>query len=151
MKKIVIIAVLIAPLSIPSVVPAIEIAERITDREIVERLTRLEEGQNTLRAEIKANTDAIKQLREDMRQLREDMNSQFNRIAGIFTALVVAVIGFAIWDRRTMTRPFEVKVKKIEDEITENRIKLNDLLNAFKTLGKTDKEVAEILKRFNLL
>lgn len=144
MKRIVIIAALIAALFIPSIVPAIERAERITDREIVERLTRLEEGQNTLRVEIKANSDAIKNL-------RDDMNSQFNRIAAIFTALVVAVIGFAIWDRRTMIRPFETKVKKIEDEITENRTKLNDLLNAFKTLGKTDKKVAEILKRFNLL
>ncbi|MEK6679862.1 MAG: hypothetical protein AABY39_10650 [Nitrospirota bacterium] len=102
MKRIVVIAALITTLFIPSIVPAIERAERITDREIVERLTRLEEGQNTLRVEIKANSDAIKHL-------RDDINSQFNRMAAIFTALVVAVIGFAIWDRRTMIRPFETK------------------------------------------
>lgn len=144
MKRIVIITVLITALFIPSIVPAIESAQRITDREIVERLTRLEEGQKALESQ-------IKQLREDMNTQFNRIDSQFNRIAAIFTALVVAVIGFAIWDRRTMIRPFEVKVKKIEDEITENRTKLNDLLNAFKTLGKTDKKVAEILKRFNLL
>ncbi len=144
-------AALIAVLFIPSIATAIERAERISDREIVERLTRLEEGQ-------KALENQMKQLRDDMNAQFNRIDSQFNRIdsqfnrlAAIFTALVVAVIGFAIWDRRTMIRPFETKVKKIEDEITENRTKLNDLLNAFKTLGKTDKKVAEILKRFNLL
>ncbi len=144
MKRIVIASALIAALFIPSAVPAIEKAERITDREIVERLTRLEEGQNALQSQ-------MKQLREDMNLQFNRIDSQFNRIAAIFTALVVAVIGFAIWDRRTMIKPFEVKVKKIEDEITENRAKLHDLLGAFKSLGKTDKKVAEILKRFNLL
>ena len=72
---------------------AIESAPHISDREIVERLTRLEEGQNTLRAE--------------MKQLREDMNTQFDRLTnimlgifGAFAALCGGTIWFALWDRR---------------------------------------------------
>jgi len=155
MKKIAIIMGLITALTIPSLVLAIETAPRISDREIIERLTRLEEGQNTLRAEIRANTEAINQLREDtskqINQLREDMNTQFNRMVAIFTTLVIAIIGFAFWDRRTMIRPFETKVRKIEDEIAENRGTIHSLIDSLRALSKSDEKVAQVLKRFNLL
>ena len=123
---------------------AIETAPHISDREIVERLTRLEEGQGSLRGEVK--------------QLREDMNKQFDRlvnivlcIIGVFASMCGGTIWFALWDRRSMIRPFEDKVKKIEDDIAENRNKLHTLIETFKTLSKTDEKVATILKKFNLL
>ena len=137
---------------------AIETAPHISDREIVERLTRLEEGQGALREE-------VKQLREDMNKQFERVDTQFDRIdkqfdrivnimlgiLGAFAAMCGGTIWFALWDRRTMIRPFEDKVKKIEDDISENRNKLHTLLEAFKTLSKTDEKVANILKKFNLL
>jgi len=143
-----VIAALISLLFFPSISPATERASGITDREIVERLTRLEEGQ-------KAMSTQIKQLREDMstqtKQLREDMNTQFNRMAAIFTALVASIIGFAIWDRRSMIRPFENKVKNIETEIAQNRNKLHSLIETLRELSKTDEKVAKVLKSFHLL
>lgn len=69
----------------------------------------------------------------------------------VFAGIVAVTIGFAIWDRRTMIRPFERKVKDIEDELAENRSKLHSLLEALKSLSKTNEKVAEVLKRFNLL
>ena len=137
---------------------AIETAPHISDREIVERLTRLEEGQGALREE-------VKQLREDMNKQFDLVDTQFDRIdkqfdrivnimlgiLGAFAAMCGGTIWFALWDRRTMIRPFEDKVKKIEDDISENRNKLHTLLEAFKTLSKTDEKVANILKKFNLL
>jgi len=130
---------------------AIETAPHISDREIVERLTRLEEGQGALREE-------VKQLREDMNKQFDRADAQFDRIVnimlgilGAFAAMCGGTIWFALWDRRTMIRPFEDKVKKIEDDISENRNKLHTLLEAFKTLSKTDEKVANILKKFNLL
>ena len=128
-----------------------ETAPHISDLEIVERLTRLEEGQGALRGE-------IKQLREDMNKQFDRIDAQFDRIVnimlgifGAFAAMCGGTIWFALWDRRTMIRPFEDKVKKIEDDISENRNKLHTLLEAFKTLSKTDEKVANILKKFNLL
>lgn len=151
MKKAITIIGLIATFSIPSVIFAIEKAPRISDREIVERLTRLEEGQ-------KATNESIKQLREDMNKQFERIDSQFNRltnimlgILGAFTGLLGGTIWFALWDRRTMIRPFEDKVKKMDDEIAENRSKLYALFDALKSLSKTDEKVAEVLKKFNLL
>ncbi|MBM4055828.1 MAG: hypothetical protein FJ264_14435 [Planctomycetes bacterium] len=144
---------------------AIETAPHISDREIVERLTRLEEGQNVLRAEIRANADAIGQLREDMNKQFDRVDAQFDRIDkqfdrlvhimlgifGAFATLCGGTIWLALWDRRTMIRPFEDKVKKTEDDIAENRNKLHTLLEAFRSLSKTDEKVANILKKFNLL
>ena len=128
-----------------------ENAPHISDLEIVERLTRLEEGQGALREE-------IKQLREDMNKQFDRVDAQFDRIVnimlgifGAFAAMCGGTIWFALWDRRAMIRPFEDKVKKIEDDISENRNKLHTLLEAFKTLSKTDEKVANILKKFNLL
>jgi DNA repair exonuclease SbcCD ATPase subunit len=161
---------------VSSVVAAGEPALTLTEREIVERLTRLEEGQNTLRAEIqgveqslraeiRANTEAIRQLRVDMNQLRADMNqlrtdiqAQFGQliylmvgVVGAFGAIVAVTIGFAMWDRRTMIRPFETKVKEIEEALSDNRQRLHSLLEALRTLSQTDERVAEVLRRFNLL
>ena len=137
---------------------SIETAPHISDREIVERLTRLEEGQGTLRGE-------VKQLREDMNKQFERVDTQFDRmdkqfdrlvnivlcIIGVFAFMCGGTIWFALWDRRSMVRPFEEKVKKIEDDIAENRNKLHTLIETFKTLSKTDEKVASILKKFNLL
>ncbi|MBM4055826.1 MAG: hypothetical protein FJ264_14425 [Planctomycetes bacterium] len=137
---------------------AIETSPHISDREIVERLARLEEGQNTLRAEIRANADAIGNLREDMNKQFDRIDKQFDRLVhimlgifGAFATLCGGTIWFALWDRRTMIRPFEDKVKKIEDDIAANRNKLHTLIEAFRTLSKTDEKVAAILKKFNLL
>ncbi len=130
---------------------AVEASPHISDREIVERLTRLEDGQVSLRGE-------VKQLREDINKQFERVDTQFDRlvnivlcIIGVFASMCGSTIWFALWNRRTMIRPFEDKVKKIEDDISENRNKLHTLLEAFKTLSKTDEKVANILKKFNLL
>ena len=130
---------------------AIETAPHISDREIVEGLTRLEDGQISLRGE-------VKQLREDINKQFDRIDKQFDRlvnivlcIIGVFASMCGGTIWFALWDRRSMIRPFEDKVKKIEDDTAENRNKLHTLIETFKTLGKTDEKVAAILKKFNLL
>ena len=208
---------LLLTLLCPGRVAAVETAPRIADREIVERLTKLEAGHAHLTAALEANTAAIDQLRADVQthsqqlrqdmnalgqqlrqsmdiqneqlrqdmdalgqqlrqsmdiqneqlrqdmnalgqQLRQDMNAQFDRLSqlmlgilGAFTALVVVTIGFALWDRRTMTRPFEDKVKIVEDELSKNRERLHALLEALRALGQSDKQLAEVLRQFRLL
>ena len=122
-------------LLLPSPVWAVEPASTLSDREIAERLTRLEtrldEGLTGLRSDIqqlRADMDKqnqqlredMGQLREDMnwqnRQLREDMNRQFAWqfrlslvLLGAFTVLVAATISVTVWDRRTAIRPFEAR------------------------------------------
>jgi len=66
-------------------------------------------------------------------------------IVGIFTAITASTIGFAIWDRRSMIRPFESKVKELEEG------KIDKVISSLRTLAETDAKVAEILRRYNLL
>ena len=145
----------LAVLVLPGPLWAVETAPALTDREIVERLTRLEAGQTAVRAE-------ISQLREDMtrqnQHLREDMNLQFARqfrltlaLLGVFSALVAAIIGFALWDRRTMLRPLERSVTSLTEDLSSNRQRLEALVDALRTLGQRNPEVAGVLKQFNLL
>ncbi len=156
-----IIALLLA-LSCPQGVVAVEIAPRISDREIIERLTKLEEGQKRLEeslgAKIQANTEAIAQFRTDINVQFDRIEKQFDRlfqltlgILGAFVAIVAATIGFALWDRRTMIRPFESKVKTIEEELAQNREHLHSLLEALRSLGQSDEKLAEVLRQFRLL
>lgn len=166
---------------LPGVSWAVEAAPALTDREIVERLTRLEErltnleeGQSALRkdlaqlrADIKAQNRELRadmneqnqQLRVDMneqnRQLRVDMNLQFDRqfqlslgLLGAFTALVGATIGFALWDRRTMLRPVEGRMKAVEADLAAHPPRA--LLEALRALGQRDPDLAKLLKSFNL-
>ena len=66
-------------------------------------------------------------------------------IVGIFTALTVSTISFAIWDRRSMIRPFERKVKEIEED------KIDKVILSLRALAETDTKVADILRRYNIL
>jgi cell division protein FtsL len=72
-------------------------------------------------------------------------------LIGVFTAITAATIGFALWDRRTMIRPFETKVKEIETKIDTLNTSNKNLLESLRELAKTDTRLAEILKQFNLL
>ncbi len=69
-------------------------------------------------------TDSNKRFEE----LRADSNNRFDQmksfiyiLAGIFAAMTAATISFALWDRKTMIRPFETKVKEMDKEIAANR------------------------------
>ena len=119
-----------------------EIVERLTRLE--EKLTKVEEGQRAILREMDKRFEAI--------------DKQFSRLVHIFLGILGAfvtmfggTIWFALWDRRTMIKPFEDRVRNIEGDIAENRSKLHSFIDAFRTLSKTDDKVAEVLKRFNLL
>jgi hypothetical protein len=71
MRKVIIFAGLMAILLVPVVAAAVEKAPRITDREIVERLTRLEEGQKALNKRF----DDVNRRIDD---LRAEMNGRIN-------------------------------------------------------------------------
>ena len=137
--------ILLPGLLLPGPVGVVEAALALPDREIVERLARLEEGQGGLRAD-------MQQLREDMnrqnehlrtdigqqmQQLREEMTGQFARqfhltlaLLAAFSTLVAAILGFALWDRRTMLHPFERSVRSLEEDIGNNRRRLDALVEA---------------------
>jgi hypothetical protein len=75
----------------------------------------------------------------------DDMFTYLWILAGIFTTLTGSTIGFAIWDRRSMIRPFEFKIKELEQG------KIDRLISSLRDIAQIDKNVADILKKHNLL
>ena len=137
----------------------VEPAPRITDREIVERLTRLEEGQKAILREMDKRFESMDRRFESMDKRFDQLINIMIAIISAFAGIVMVTIGFAIWDRRTMIRPFETKVKDIEGCLEEvasgtkgfDEEKLNRLIGAMKKIAGGNKEFAEALRSFNLL
>jgi len=105
----------------PTFSDAFDTAPRMTDREIVERLTRLEAGQQAILRELDKRFEAMEKTLdkrfEALDKRFETIDTQFTRMTQMFVALFLGTIGFALWDRRTMIRPFETKIKAIDKEI----------------------------------
>ena len=124
---------------------AVEMSPKISDREIIESLVRLEEG-------IKANAEAIKTNREMIGSLRTEIGSLRAELLGflkwgfglIFSGMLI-LVGFILWDRRSTVKP-------IKDDIDElERRKVDRVIAAMKKLAEEDSKVAQVLRSVGLL
>ena len=102
---------------------------------------------------------------EDINKRFDDMNARIDQIVkmmgwmiALFGGIVASTIGFALWDRRTMIRPFETKIKTLEDSVsatssklTTNQENTGKLIAVLRELAKTDNKIKELLKTHNLL
>jgi hypothetical protein len=151
-----------------SVCWAVEVAPRITDREIVERLSKLEEGQKAILREMDQRFESIDQRFESIDHRFESIDQRFDQLTNLliaiisaFAGIVAVTIGFAIWDRRTMIRPFETKVRVLENRIEDvadrcskgspDNDRLNSLIGVMRQYAGSNKEVADAMRSFNLL
>ena len=173
---------------------AVEIAPRISDREIIEALTALRAGQKALEEKmglrfqaidarfealdrrIDTRFDAIDARFEALDRradaLFEAIDTRFEardrRIDGLrqtmlalfgaMMALIVALFGYIAWDRRTMVRPLQERLDRIESELArdlelqhEEGSRLTRLLKVLREMAKTDPKLAEVLRNFSLL
>ena len=124
---------------------AVESSPKISDREIIESLTRLEEG-------VKANREMILALRNEMGSMRNEMGSMRTEILGfmkwgfglLFSGMLI-LVGFILWDRRSTLKP-------VKDELDElERRKVDRIIAAMKKLSEEDSRVAEVLRSVGLL
>ena len=105
----------------------------ISEREIIERLTRLEEGQKGLQNQING--------------LQNQINSLRNLILGGFAVVfagIFSLIGFVIWDRRSAISPVINKTREMEDQ---ERL----ILRALKEYALKEPKMSEVLKSLGLL
>ena len=77
----------------------------------------------------------------------EDLFTFLWILTGIFTTLTLSSIGFAYWDRRTAVR----KAKDETIAAIEREGSLVQLIHALRELAKKNKDVAHVLRMFNLL
>ena len=84
----------------------------------------------------------------------DDHLSYIGYIIGLFGTICAVIIGFTLWDRRTMIRPFETKVNEIDTELLKLKNNKNTqlkIVSVLRDLSKTDNRLAEILKSHKLL
>nr|VFJ43978.1 MAG: hypothetical protein BECKDK2373C_GA0170839_10072 [Candidatus Kentron sp. DK]VFJ57160.1 MAG: hypothetical protein BECKDK2373B_GA0170837_10641 [Candidatus Kentron sp. DK] len=128
------------------VVLAVEVAPRISDREIIERLTRLEEGQQSMRRQIEQRFSSMEQRMDAMQKQTEQrmdamqkqteqrmdamqkqteqrflsvekrMDAQWNLTLALIMA-IIGLVGFVVWDRKTALKPLERRFGRIADEL----------------------------------
>ncbi len=147
----------------------IEIEKRLF--EIEKRLGEVEKRQAILEAEFKdfkeetnkrfeylkeymdKRFEDVNKRFEDMNKRFEDINKRFHDVISflrimtvVFGGLVVAILAFALWDRRTF-------IKKAKEEMDREWevSKVKALIHALRELAKEDPKVAKVLKDFHLL
>ena len=123
---------------------AVEVAPRITDREIIEGLAdlrgdlkRIEAGQNNIQKQV---DDVRKQVDDTRKELKDFMLWGF----GVTFAGMFALIGFVIWDRRSAMAPAVTRLQELEEH--EARIE-----RALQEMAQRDQNVADALRHVGLL
>ncbi len=118
----------------------------ITNEMIYQKLLEIEKRQAVFEERFNQIERRITDLRDDMNKRFEQLFTFLWMLTGIFTTLVVAVIGFAWWDRRTV-------IRRARDEAVDEveRKLFAKLLSALRYLAKEDSKLAEALKLHGLL
>ena len=148
---------------------AVDVAPRISDREIIESLAELKAGQKALEEKMDLRFTA---MQEQMDQRFTTMQGQIDQrfeaadrrmdfmqqlmlvtIAGIF-----GLIGFIIWDRYSTLRPMDMRLRRLEENLEHDLelqspegSKLTRMIHVLRELAKEDKKIASVLRSFSLL
>ena len=148
-------------------VMGVESAPRISDREIIEFLMRLEAGIQANAVAIQSNAEAIKANREMIGTLRTEMKSDIASLRNevksaiesfrieitgfllwgfglLFTGMLI-LVGFILWDRRSTLKP----VKDEIDDLKERKV--DRIIAALKKLSEDDVRFAQVLRSVGLL
>ena len=124
---------MVLSLFIPLRVEGIEVATRITDREIVESLV-------AIRGDIKRIDQRFDSIDKRFDELRGFMLWGF----GVTFAGIFSLIGFVLWDRRTALSPAIRKNRELE----EREEKIERILKEY---AMKEPKMAEVLKQMGLL
>jgi hypothetical protein len=83
----------------------------------------------------------------DVNNRFDDMFNFIYILIGIFTTVSLANIGFAYWDRRTIIR----QARREAVEFVEREGLPRRLFDTLRTVAQEDAQLAEVMRRFNLL
>ena len=118
-----IIGCLIVGMLICSSTFAVETAPRISDREIVERLTRLEEGQKNLEKRFDLVDIRFNDVNRRIDDLRSEMTSRFDTMQwmmAVFIMIALVILGFVLrmqWQMHRRQTRMETILETHKDEL----------------------------------
>jgi predicted PurR-regulated permease PerM len=130
-----------------------------------DRLIKLEADVNSIRNEINSLRNEINSLRNEMNSLRSEMNTNLQSIDkqflyqqkqmddlkvlfywgfGIMITLMIFMLGYMIWDRRTALKPALDKAEDVD-------YKTRNLISALREYARSHPDLADILRTNGLL
>ena len=134
MKRVAVIFIIVAVWLSPLLASAVQVAPRITDIEIIERLTRLEKGQKALNKriddvnkridDVNKRIDGLERsLNKRIDDLRAEMNNRFDTLQwmlGLFITISLVILGFVLrmqWQMQKRQTSLEAMLRAHEKEL----------------------------------
>ena len=118
----------------------------LSGKEIIERLTRIEEGQKGLNKRIDDQGKRIDDQGKRIDDLKSELKGDIDDLRGLIYVVlagIIALIGFVIWDRRTALSPVISKTKELEER--------EDLtLRVLKEYARKEPKMAEVLRTLGM-
>ncbi len=113
---------------------AVDVAPRISDREIIEKLAKLEEGQNAIEKRFDDTNRRIDDTNKRIDDLKELTTKQFNILQwmfGIFITVALSIMAFIVkilWNQRKQIAEMETLIETQKDELTFLKTLIEKLL-----------------------
>ena len=126
-----------------------------TRLEAVEK--RMEEGFTQMDKRFEQVDKRFEQVDKRFEQVDKRFDEHLSYIGymiGLFGTICAVIIGFTLWDRRSMIRPFETKMNEIDTELLKLKNNKNTqlkIVSVLRELSKSNTKLAEILKWHKLL
>lgn len=128
----------------------------ITAKELIERLTRLEEGQRNLAEQISNLKEQISNLKDQISNSKDQINDLKSFIfwgfgimiagMGVIVAGMFSLVGFVLWDRRTALAPAIKKTSELEEREVRREEREKKIEWVLKELALKDTNVATALR-----
>lgn len=150
MKK-VIVSVFIFSQALMSFAQNQEVPFTLADRD---RIIQTEVKIESLNKEMGSLRNEMSSLRNEMSGLRNEMDARFEAVnakidymywvQGVIVALIIFMLGFIIWDRRTVLDPVKADIVVLKKENEKMK-------NIFIFLAETQPQLREMLKNAGIL
>lgn len=119
-----------------------------------DRIIKLEADVSALRNEMGSFRNEMGSLRNEMGSLRHEMDARLDAVnskidyifwmLGVIVALIIFILGYMIWDRRTALYPVKEKGEQTSG-------KISSVINVLRDFSQTNQELANILRSRGLL
>ena len=128
---------------------AVEVAPRISDREIIESLIRLEAGieanRQVLESGIKANCQAIEANRQAIGANQAELLGFMKWRFGLLLTGMFILFGFIMWNRRSTLKLIRSEINRLENS------KVRRMVAALRKLSEKDVKMADAMRSAGLL
>ena len=128
-----------------------EMREDMNERfeQVDRRFTEMREDMNERFEQVDKRFEQVDKRFEQVNNRFEEIMTFIGILAALFGAITLGTISFALWDRKTMIRPFETKVAKLTDKITTNSKNHKNLVFSLKEYASKNKTFADTIQRLH--